>query len=112
MFEDFGRRALPLGMARGPIAVVQVAVKLHEANGDQPVEPGVGHRLHDWSNPRRSIRASSRLRFAATERGKGLPAMMATSPFSTIGSVLSFASPYMRGRSVTARMKSRRAWGA
>ena len=45
VFEDF-RRRLAFGVAQDPVAVVQVAVQFHEADGDEPVEPGVGHRLH------------------------------------------------------------------
>ena len=45
VFEDF-RRRLAFGMAQDPVAVVQVAVQFHEPDGDQPVEPCVGHRLH------------------------------------------------------------------
>ena len=45
LFEDF-RRRLAFGVAQDPVAVVQVAVQFHEPDGDQPVEPCVGHRLH------------------------------------------------------------------
>ena len=46
VFEDFGRR-LAFGVAQDPVAVVEVAVQFHEPDGDQPVEPRIGHRLHD-----------------------------------------------------------------
>ena len=34
-------------MAQHPVAVVQVAVQLHEADRGEAVEPGVGRGLHD-----------------------------------------------------------------
>ena len=46
VFEDFGR-GLAFGMAEDSVAVVEVAVQIHVAEGDEAVEPGVGHRLHD-----------------------------------------------------------------
>lgn len=35
-----------IGMAQHAVAVVQITVQFHVANRDQPVEPGVGQRLH------------------------------------------------------------------
>ena len=46
VFEDLRASVLPFGMAQDAVAVVEVAVQLHEANRHKPVEPGVGHRLH------------------------------------------------------------------
>ena len=45
MVEDLGP-ALAFGMAQDPVAVVEVAVQLHVADGDEAVEPGVGDGLH------------------------------------------------------------------
>ena len=39
------------GMAQDPEAVVEVAVQFHVPDGDQAVEPCVGHRLHVCSKP-------------------------------------------------------------
>jgi hypothetical protein len=45
VFDDFGRGAA-VRIAEHPVAVVQVAVQFHVADGDEAVEPGVGHRFH------------------------------------------------------------------
>ena len=45
MVEDL-RPALAVGMAQDAVAVVEVAMQLHVANGDEAVEPGVGDGLH------------------------------------------------------------------
>ena len=45
MVEDFGMR-LPFRMAQDPVAVIEVAVELHVADGDKAIKPGIGHRLH------------------------------------------------------------------
>ena len=39
------------------------------------------------------MRSSSRLRFAATHRGNGFPAMITTSPCSVIGAIVSLVKP-------------------
>src|ERR1700674_4490528 len=38
-------------MAQHSIAVLKIAVELHEANGDEPVEPSVGQRFHRLAEP-------------------------------------------------------------
>ena len=43
--EDL-RAALACGMAQHPVAVVEIAVQLHVADGHEAVEPGVGDGLH------------------------------------------------------------------
>ena len=45
MLEDLGA-ALAFGVAQDPVAVVEVAVELHVADGQEAVEPGVGDSLH------------------------------------------------------------------
>ena len=42
MFHDLGQR-LALRVAEHPVAVVEIAMKFHEPDGHEPVEPGVGH---------------------------------------------------------------------
>ena len=74
MLEDL-RQAPPVRVAQHPVAVVQVAVQLHVADGDEAVEPGVGHGLHDLLealllDPLFQLAGAC----AATVTGKGLAA--------------------------------------
>ena len=86
--------ALPFGMAQHPVAVVQVAVKFHEPDGDQPVEPRVGHRLHDLLEALPLDPLFQLLPLWPPHCvGKALPAMIATSPFSVIGSIFFSVRP-------------------
>ena len=51
VLEDFRQRSA-LRMTENPVAVVKIAiVQLHEAQGDQTVEPSVGHGLHRVVEP-------------------------------------------------------------
>ena len=45
MVEDLGA-SQAFGMAQDPVAVIEVAVQLHVADGYEAVEPGVGDGLH------------------------------------------------------------------
>src|SRR5262245_28285616 len=46
VFEDFWRGLLRVRVAQHSVAVVQVAVQFHEADGRKSVKPNVGHGLH------------------------------------------------------------------
>ena len=75
VFEDL-RGGLAFGVAQHPVAVVEVAVQLHVADGDEAVEPGVGHRLHRLRRSRGlEPDFTSDLRAEATSLGKAWPPM-------------------------------------
>ena len=92
MFENF-RRRLAFRVAQHPVAVVQVAMQFHEADGDQPVEPRIGHRLHRLLE---ALACDAFFQPFALRRNmarKGLPAMITTSPCSVIGSISLLVRP-------------------
>ncbi len=86
VFHDLGR-GFAFGVAQHPVAVVEVAVQLHEPDGHEPVEPGVGHRLHDLLEAMPLDPLFQLLPLAGHGAGNGRPPMMATSPFSVTGSI-------------------------
>ncbi len=50
VLEDL-RRLLTVRMGQNPVAMVEVSVDFHETNGDEAVEPRVGHCLHGLLEP-------------------------------------------------------------
>ena len=89
---------LPVGVAEHPVAVVEVAVQLHVPDGDEPVEPRIGQRLHRRLeavplDPLFEAPSAS----PATACGKARPPMIATSPCSVTGSILFGGQPVEGG---------------
>ena len=111
--EDFGA-ALAFGMTQDAVAVFEVAVELHVADGDQAVEPGVGDGLHGLRRSRvlrcacqellaRAVRALWK-RAAADEHDVALDFGRLDTPFAVI--------PSRAACAVTAEMNAFRASGA
>ena len=92
VFEDF-RRRLAFGMAQDPVAVVEVAVQFHEPDGDQPVEPCVGQRLHRLLEAVPLDAVFELLPLLGDGTRNARPAITATSPRSTTGSIFLAVSP-------------------
>ena len=60
MLQDLGNSGAG-AIAQDPVAVLQVIMQLHVAQGHKAVEPGVGHGLHDLLEP---LPADALLQFA------------------------------------------------
>ena len=80
-------------MAQYPVAVIKIAMQLHVPDGDQAVEPGVGDRVHGLREAVLGNPLFQGFRLDAMARGKARPAMMATSPFSVMGSIFLSVRP-------------------
>ena len=87
MVEDLGA-AFSLRVAQDAVAVVEVAVQLHVANGGEAVEPGVGDGFHGGVEAVELDALDELLAEArATDFGKAWPPTSSTSPCTSAGSM-------------------------